>query len=475
MIIQRIMLITIVLVCLQVSGIIAGVHLESDRSVDGFFEVVEKRSFRLTCKSDEPAGVSQEIQWYTSTGELIDSSSISRFTISGSTRHGHAKKTLVFMHILPHDEGQYYCKLFDQGVLVQQVEAAIRVHKGIIWNSNQTVYGGQVGDRLTVDCSVKSEQKVMVEAMDSDDYPLENSPLLKFVRANDEYTIPQLTDDYQDARVRCLAFVKLANNVEVQLERTIQIEVWKKPDFGANEQTVFGIQEQDVTLKCRVQNSVPSVKTMEFLLNGEVLQNDKRRTVNTYVDEQLTEMKIRNLNENDFNTYTCRAHNGKMSSDLKIKLMQAAPPAQPKIGYLGNTNGTTTWQIYGDDNEEPPVIAYSVRYAIRRDGLLAQQPNFKPADDAAREWIRSNQHASSEVVLPKNNDGVYVIRDLRNGESYVFEFSARNAAGSGDPIYINADLKQEYSLPLSGSSSTLTVSFLLVFCLLALRTQLFGL
>lgn len=98
------------------------------------------------------------------------------------------------------------------------------VLEGVEWASNKTVYGAQIGQPLTIDCSV-NDPTVMVEANDRLGMPLESSPILNFQRINNEYTTAELTDAYQNEWIRCLAFVHLPNKADVQETREIQLQV----------------------------------------------------------------------------------------------------------------------------------------------------------------------------------------------------------------------------------------------------------
>lgn len=62
-----------------------------------------------------------------------------------------------------------------------------------------------------------------------------------------------------------------------------------------------------------------------------------------------------------------QVHNGEMQNEIDIRLMEASPPKEPKVSFLGNVNGTTTWKIQNDDEDQDlEVLSYSIRFGIKR-------------------------------------------------------------------------------------------------------------
>lgn len=84
-----------------------------------------------------------------------------------------------------------------------------------------------MGEPLTVDCGTKSNPDANIEAYDQYDKRLEESEL-KFVRANNEYTVQQLTDLYQNALITCTAFITMTNKVTAVITKAVRIKVWSK-------------------------------------------------------------------------------------------------------------------------------------------------------------------------------------------------------------------------------------------------------
>lgn len=51
-----------------------------------------------------------------------------------------------------------------------------------------------------------------------------------------------------------------------------------------------------------------------------------------------------------------------------------APPKEPKVSFMGNLNGTTTWKIFNDeDNQDLDVLSYSVRFGIKRESRQSDE------------------------------------------------------------------------------------------------------
>jgi hypothetical protein len=164
----------------------------------------------------------------------------------------------------------------------------------------------------------------MIEANDRHGLPLEASPLFPFQRINNEYTAPELTEAYQGEWIRCLAFLHLPNNVEVQETREIQLQVYKVPAFNTSlPATVFAIEGQNATLKCQVVESIPAVVKFEFVRNGEILQTNHHHTVKSHLTKQYAELHIWNVTEEDLGEYVCRVHNREMSNEMELRLMKA--------------------------------------------------------------------------------------------------------------------------------------------------------
>lgn len=123
-------------------GVHCGLRLDNQQSDGGYIDTTRDKGIRLTCEPTEPLTDDQKLEWVTSTGEQIGSSSpryfkktiflitqdFSRFAIS--LRGG--KRALIFTSIQPHDEGTYYCKLFEQGVLSDELAVSIRVNSKFI-------------------------------------------------------------------------------------------------------------------------------------------------------------------------------------------------------------------------------------------------------------------------------------------------------------------------------------------------------
>jgi hypothetical protein len=131
-----------------------------------------------------------------------------------------------------------------------------------------------------------------------------------------------------------------------------------------------------------VVESVPKVKKFEFLRNNEILSTNGHFVVNSFLNGQdFSELMIFNVTSDDFGEYTCRVgyspilyllifqvHNGEMQSETDIRLMQASPPKEPKVSFLGNVNGTTTWRILNEDEDQDlEVLSYSIRFGIKRE------------------------------------------------------------------------------------------------------------
>lgn len=60
--------------------------------------------------------------------------------------------------------------------------------------------------------------------------------------------------------------------------------------------------------------------------------------------------------------------------------------------------------------------------------------------------------------VDRNN--TYVIHGLHNGKVYGFAFSARNAAGEGDSLYIDVDLNDQIDVSSEGMTLVGSVTFL---------------
>lgn len=128
--------------------------------------------------------------------------------------------------------------------------------EAVVWSSNATELGGNLGEPLTVDCGTKSNPEADVEAYDQFERRLEESEL-KFVRANNEFTIPALTDAYQDSSVTCSAFITMTNKVTTVVSKTVRIRVWS--GFLLIRCKTCGHVHREVS-RCQVDISAMNVK-----------------------------------------------------------------------------------------------------------------------------------------------------------------------------------------------------------------------
>ncbi|CAD5216653.1 unnamed protein product [Bursaphelenchus okinawaensis] len=441
-----------------------GVHLDHTPASGGFFDLLEEENFKIQCISNEPVESEDDIKWTTVDNNEIDSASMSRFTISSRLRKGQVIKTLIFTKIQPHDEGTYYCQMFDRGELLKRIDVNIRVSKKVVWSSNATELGGKIGEPLTIDCGTKSNPEAEIEAYDSNDVPLLESEL-KFVRANNEFTIPALTDEYQDEEVTCSAYVTLQNKVTITVSKVVKIKVYKKPEFKKIHHVVHAVVGQTARIRCEVLSSVPNVVNFQFMKNGQLIETSSEYRVDSFPSKGYAILSVVDVQDNDFGTYKCIAHNSILSNEVDIDLVAAKAPKQPKVAFLGFNDGETTWKIENQEANELPVTTYSIRYAIERLNTTATS-NLKPGDNVAREWLKQNHYAASEIVVKRVSSNLYKIDGLFKENRYMFEFTPRNAAGTGEPFYVTVNL--EKNVEVADSSNVVHYFFVVFTVLIAL-------
>lgn len=80
-----------------------------------------------------------------------------------------------------------------------------------------------------------------------------------------------------------------------------------------------------------------------------------------------------------------------------------APPKEPKVSFLSNNNGTTTWRIQNDDEDQDlEVLSYSIRFGIKRESRQSGEEIFSHDNREAREWFRLNELTNGKVILKKS-------------------------------------------------------------------------
>uniref|UniRef100_A0A0N4ZAC3 Ig-like domain-containing protein n=1 Tax=Parastrongyloides trichosuri TaxID=131310 RepID=A0A0N4ZAC3_PARTI len=420
------------------------------------------RKFQVSCIF-EKEGIAkvEDIQWLTTNGQKIDGFSSNRvFTIELNDKHTHnPKKLLLFDQLEPRMSGNYTCqgKYFDREYS-QTIQ--IIVTDNLIWNNNEDVLGGMEGDPLIIDCGAVGSPDPDIQFTD------ENGDLLnedEYTIAGNEITIDRLTSDFQGRKIKCVAVQYFEEHETTSIEeKTFKIDVYTVPEFENNYAESYAIVGRNGRVDCKVVKSNPPVTEFRFYRNNIEIGVNEKFMITFDTPKQEATLHIFNVDEDDFNQYRCEATNGKATNHQTILLKVSNPPSEVRATLKAVHKHIIKWSLttYPQDSSDSetanlPVTQYIIEY-VRKDKIMNEEDDENEVEiNVSSGWSLFGQRRVYNV----SQDGVYKIHGLRQNTSYLFRFTAVNAAGTGNPFIITAKTSSDPINKFESSSSFNGISF----------------
>ncbi|TMS36667.1 hypothetical protein L596_003773 [Steinernema carpocapsae] len=406
-------------------------RLEQEPLEGNKYVVRARKTFRVACiyQRHDMIDPHDQLVWTNVNGDVIDGQSdVSTFTLTFKERGTkYWKEVLVFRDIQPRDSQTYSCKSNVNGEQVERKIEIVVIDK-MQWAEKEDVVGAMEGEPLIVDCGASGEPKPEVKITNDVGEPLDEH---MFNVANDKVTIDKLSMEYQGAKVKCLAVQTFDKFDTTSIEEHEKmIDVWYPPKFESHEIEAFGIIGRPAILFCNVSRSNPPATHFHFFKDGEELKDNSKYQLKLNVLKQIAELKIFDVEADDFSAYKCEVNNGKAKTFVEIALKEANPPDEVRVELrAANTDGVV-WRIQSDQKDELPVLFYRIQH-MRKELYL----NYQDEEEESESFIW--QKHGNTATVPTNSEHLYETSGLRENTDYVFRFAGINAAGSGNTIKIN--------------------------------------
>uniref|UniRef100_A0A183D0X6 Ig-like domain-containing protein n=1 Tax=Gongylonema pulchrum TaxID=637853 RepID=A0A183D0X6_9BILA len=168
------------------------------------YVVRSDRKFRISCICQKATTDCMYLTWRNEFDRKIDGeSSSSLFTVELQEHDSMYKKlSLVFTRIAKRDAGFYKIR----------------------WKESSDVVGAMAGESLTIDCGATGDPRPETHITSRDGQPLNES---MFIVAGPEITVKNLTADYQDVIIKCLAVQEYVQyDATVVEQHEIRLDVW---------------------------------------------------------------------------------------------------------------------------------------------------------------------------------------------------------------------------------------------------------
>ncbi|XP_056637479.1 cell adhesion molecule Dscam2-like [Diorhabda sublineata] len=146
-----------------------------------------------------------------------------------------------------------------------------------------------------------------------------------------------------------------ASDESVNLENGTNVAV--PPKITSVDRTFTTTYKEDVTLPCRYTGSPIPVVT--WTINHVKFSRDAASRIKQLPNGSLL---IRDPTSTDTGEYSCQVRND-FGQDVKTyRLVVKTPPKAPSVQLVSTTNNSLTINIKPSDNEEEPILGYSVHY-----------------------------------------------------------------------------------------------------------------
>uniref|UniRef100_A0A914H0U5 Ig-like domain-containing protein n=1 Tax=Globodera rostochiensis TaxID=31243 RepID=A0A914H0U5_GLORO len=430
----------------------------------------------------------------------VEAKWLSMYTESDSDPNGNwVRNTLVIQQVDDNSKGDYRCVYFGG------VERHVHIHliEKINWRLKSDKPGGQIGAPLTIDCGAYGVPNENIKIMDQSGSAIEESAILialgeKLYVTGHEMTIEKLKRSHRGMKIRCFAIrTEMIGGEQDAVptihtdERNLTVDVWEPPHFaGLEHGGHFYVKlGSPAVLRWRVNSSNPPVLNFTIKRDGKIIGNDGRREIKIDEKENMASLMINKVLDEDYDQYTCIAHNGKLRGEQNAFLDKPNPPKQPKVWAEQVTNNSVRWHV--EERTEAgllPVIYFQITYRplrrriqqqqkpkqnldsseenamasdngddsgdywqqqrLRGDAVVRQNGGDKVNASGDGEWkvLEKNNTPSLSVIRHKNPENVFDIVGLDPFTEYEFTFEAFNQAGNSDPVTIKQETVDYWEL-----------------------------
>lgn len=217
-------------------------------------------------------------------------------------------------------------------------------------------------------------------------------------------------------------------------EHTFEMNIRYKPEIVVDNPVMHAGRNADTHLICRVYgNPSPIVEWTRERDSKRISVSEGEFIVNKHKNGEAT-LTIRSTSTNDFDNYTCIAHNSMGQAMAKIEVV--GTPSRPRIlslqnQFLNEPEYTVEWDVISNYD----VANYHLKYRLARYNDSVEPGQWISIEVPAVENELSPMAAREEAkeFIHKKK---YTIKDIEMDTKYELQVQANNEHGEGLPSEI---------------------------------------
>ncbi|XP_076342050.1 lachesin-like [Tachypleus tridentatus] len=242
------------------------------------------------------------------------------------THNGHSTWVLHIDNVQKDDQGEYMCQINTNPMISQSGYVTVVVPPKIdedITSSDREV---KEGSHVTLQCRASGipAPNITWRREDNQEIIIGKKKVTKVVG--------DILDIYHVKRTHMGAYLCIASNqVQPSVSKRILLNVKFPPMIWTSEEMVGTSVESSVTLECHLECYPPSVSYWMKNEDTLVIADSKRdvMTVEVGLYKVAMRLRIRNVSQDDFGSYSCHAKNSLGEVEASIKLYGVPPSLSP--------------------------------------------------------------------------------------------------------------------------------------------------
>ncbi|XP_076356581.1 lachesin-like isoform X2 [Tachypleus tridentatus] len=233
------------------------------------------------------------------------------------THNGHSTWVLHIDNVQKEDQGQYMCQINTNPMISQSGHVTIVVPPKIDDNTTSSDREVKEGSHVALQCRASGipTPNITWRREDNQQIMLGKKKVMKVV--GDKLNIRHIKRTHMGAYL-CIA----SNQVQPSVSKRILIHVKFPPMIWTNEEVLGTSLGTSVTLECHLESYPPSVTY--WMRDGDtlVISDSKRDVMTVEIGLYKVEMRlrIRNVDHEDFGSYSCHAKNSLGEVEASINL-----------------------------------------------------------------------------------------------------------------------------------------------------------